>query len=160
MLARVCVRFFGTIWKLKERCNNSSGILRKFYIFLYNWYQYEHGSAISYKVSFAELPILPRGTKQIVITQDVIIGKKATIFQQVTIQNDTFSNIPSKSPVIGNNCYIYPGAKIIGELIIGDNVIIGPNVVVTSNIPSNTKITLSEMIQLNTKTNSLKTDNE
>lgn len=37
-------------------------------------------------------------------------------------------------PTIGNNVYIAPGAKIIGNVAIGHNVAIGTNAVVTSDI--------------------------
>ena len=94
---------------------------------------------------FAGTPILPHGTKQIVITSDVKIGKNCVIFQQVTIQKEYLEN--SKlfgSPIIGDNCYIYPGAKIIGNVTIGNNVIIGSNTVVMQDIPDNTMVCLGE----------------
>ena len=40
-------------------------------------------------------------------------------------------------PVIGNEVYIGPGAKIVGNVTIGNNVAIGANAVVTSDIPNN-----------------------
>lgn len=33
------------------------------------------------------------------------------------------------TPLIGNNVYIGPGAKIFGNIIIGDNIVIGANAV-------------------------------
>ncbi len=148
MIARILVKPFGTIWKLKELCNKkNSGIANKLYRFIYNLYQFEHGSAISHRVSFSGVPNLPHGTKQIVITEDVKIGKNCVIFQQVTIESDTLpSSETFGSPVIGDNCYIYPGAKIIGNVIIGDNVRIGPNAVVNQNIPSNSFVALPNQI--------------
>lgn len=41
-----------------------------------------------------------------------------------------------KAPVIGNRCYIGAGAKILGNIHIGDDVTIGANAVVTKNIPN------------------------
>jgi serine O-acetyltransferase len=143
LIARLLVKPFGSIWKLKEMCqiNRGLGVKTRIYRFLYHYYQYEHGSAISFNAKFSEAPVLPHGTKQIVITGDVKIGKNCVIFQQVTIQGDYLAN--SKffgSPVIGNNCYIYPGAKIIGNITIGNNVIIGANTVVTQDIPDNSMV--------------------
>ena len=40
-------------------------------------------------------------------------------------------------PMIGNNVYIGPGAKLFGPITIGDNVTIGANAVVNRDIPSN-----------------------
>jgi serine O-acetyltransferase len=42
-----------------------------------------------------------------------------------------------KAPVFGNNVDIGTGAKIIGDIKIGNNVKIGANAVVTKNIPDN-----------------------
>jgi serine O-acetyltransferase len=40
------------------------------------------------------------------------------------------------APVIGNNVDIGAGAKILGEITIGDNVLIGANAVVTESVPA------------------------
>ena len=40
------------------------------------------------------------------------------------------------APRIGNNVFIGSGAKIIGDITIGDNVIIAPNSVVVKDVPS------------------------
>lgn len=40
-------------------------------------------------------------------------------------------------PIIGNSVYLYAGAKIFGDVTIGDNVIIGANAVVLKSVPSN-----------------------
>lgn len=45
-----------------------------------------------------------------------------------------------KCPVIGNNVYIGPGAKLFGGITIGDNVKIGANAVVNKDIPSNVSV--------------------
>lgn len=39
--------------------------------------------------------------------------------------------------IIGNNVLLFAGAKIIGNVKIGDNVVIGVNAVVTHDIPDN-----------------------
>ena len=61
------------------------------------------------------------------------IGKNCWINQQVTIG---FS-AEGKNPIVGNNVMIRPGAKIFGELTIGDNSIIGANAVVMKDVPPN-----------------------
>lgn len=72
----------------------------------------------------------------IVVNGAVKIGKNVNISQGVTIGK---SNRGCKEgcPVIGNEVYIAPGAKIIGKIFIGNNVAIGANAVVTEDIPDN-----------------------
>ena len=49
------------------------------------------------------------------------------------IHNGTHSGVPT----IGNNVTIYSGAKVLGNIIIGDNVIVGANAVVLRDVPAN-----------------------
>lgn len=145
MIARILVKLLGGIWNVKKRCQMQNRIFSKFYIFLYNYYQFEHGSAISYKSKFNNTPVFPRGMKQIVISEDVEIGKNSVIYQQVTIDKELSINSEiSAAPVIGDNCLIYPGVKIIGPIRIGDNVVIGSNVVVQTDIAASSVIRFSE----------------
>lgn len=65
----------------------------------------------------------------IVIGSGVCIGKNLTIYQNVTVGQNM-----GKYPHIGNDVIIYPGAKIIGDVVIGDNAIIGANAVVNHNV--------------------------
>lgn len=72
----------------------------------------------------------------IVINQNAIIGNNVNISHGVTIGQ---VNIGEKegAPSIGNNVYIGPGAKIIGNIRIGNNVAIGANAVVTADLEDN-----------------------
>jgi serine O-acetyltransferase len=74
----------------------------------------------------------------IVIGEYVKIGKKCTIYQNVTIgaksQKDA---INKKYPKIGNNVSISSHAIIIGNITIGNNVIIGAATLVNKDIPDN-----------------------
>ena len=136
MFSRVIVKLLGGVWSVKAKGRSS-----KFYRIIYNYYQFEHGSAISIDAAFENEPLFPRGMKQIVIGNGVKVGKNCVIYQQVTIDGALLPNdITKGTPEIGDNCYIYPGAKIIGDVNIGDNVIVFPNAVVTEDVPSNTNV--------------------
>jgi serine acetyltransferase len=64
------------------------------------------------------------------------IGKGTQIYHQVTIGRSTyFPDGRPKVPVIGAEVAIYPGAKIIGDILIGDYAIIGANALVVENVP-------------------------
>ncbi|MDE5772865.1 MAG: serine acetyltransferase [Muribaculaceae bacterium] len=60
------------------------------------------------------------------------IGENCTVFQQVTIGYSK-----GATPTVGDNCVICCGAKILGNVSIGNNVIIGANAVVTRDVPDN-----------------------
>ncbi len=138
MIARLLVLLFGGIWRVQKKCLTSNRLFSKFYIFIYNYYQFEHGSSVSYKMTYNGKLIFPRGIKQIVIADDVRFGKDCTVYQQVTIDKNLLKDPKmAKSPKIGDNCIIYPGAKIIGGITIGNNVIIGANAVVVNDIADN-----------------------
>lgn len=68
----------------------------------------------------------------IVIGSGAIIGDYCKMYQQVTIGQKN-----GKFPQIGNNVTIYPGAKIIGDIKVGDNAVIGANAVVLDDVPEN-----------------------
>lgn len=116
-----------------EYWHNQSGIMKKIMSPL--WHM--RFKRISEKCGFT-IPIniigpglcLPHyGT--IVISNNAIIGENCKIHAGVNI--GATSGKPDAKQ-IGNNVYIGPGAKIIGEGIIADNVVIGANAVVTGSI--------------------------
>ena len=66
-----------------------------------------------------------------IITADQI-GKNAKIFQQVTIGYNE-----DKLPIIGDNVEVCCGAKVIGGVIIGNNVMIGAQTLVVKDVEDN-----------------------
>ena len=55
------------------------------------------------------------------------------INQQVTI-GYTFDPVP---PAIGNGVRISAGAKVVGDITLGDNVIVAANAAVVKDVPEN-----------------------
>lgn len=70
----------------------------------------------------------------IVINARAIIGKNFNLSQGVTI-GQTNRGQRKGTPVIGDNVYVGPGAKIIGRISIGNDAAIGANAVVTKDVP-------------------------
>jgi serine O-acetyltransferase len=70
----------------------------------------------------------------IVVNSQAIIGKNCTISHGVTV-GEANRGRNKGFPVIGDNVYIGPGAKIVGNVHIGNDVAIGANCVVTKDIP-------------------------
>lgn len=70
----------------------------------------------------------------VVIGETAIIGDNCTIFQGVTL-GGTGKNQGKRHPTLRNNVFVGAGAKILGNIEIGDNVKIGANAVVLTDIP-------------------------
>ncbi len=70
----------------------------------------------------------------IIIHSKSKIGENVELRHQVTIGKSTAE---SGLPIIGNNVSIGAGAKILGEICIGDGSIVGANAVVTKSFPEN-----------------------
>lgn len=69
----------------------------------------------------------------IIVHPQAVIGRRVTLMQQVTIGGrDHRENI---APLIGDDVYIGAGARVLGDVRIGQGVVIGANAVVTRDIP-------------------------
>lgn len=93
-----------------------------------------YSADIPYRMLAGENLHLGHGGLGIVIHPRCVIGNNVTIAQHVTIGGNKGS---AGVPKIGNNVYIGPGAKVLGEIIIGDNTIVGANAVVLKSVPDN-----------------------
>lgn len=71
----------------------------------------------------------------IIINPQAKIGDYCTIMHDVTIGSERGVN--GGIPIIGNHVVISCGAKIIGNVKVGDNVMIGAGAIVVRDIPSN-----------------------
>lgn len=72
----------------------------------------------------------------ICISGNAVIGENCTIMHQVTI--GVIDSV--EAPIIGNDCFIGAGAKVLGGIMIGNNVKIGANAVVTKNVPDGSTV--------------------
>jgi serine O-acetyltransferase len=72
----------------------------------------------------------------IFIGDRVVIGEYFYVSHDVTIGRSR-SDLRQGLPMIGNNVYVAPGAKIVGNIKIGNNARIGTNAVVDRDVPDN-----------------------
>lgn len=75
----------------------------------------------------------------VVIGETSIIGDNVTLYQGVTL-GGTGKQKTKRHPTLGNNVVVGAGAKILGDIIIGDNSYIGANAVVVKDVPVNSTI--------------------
>jgi serine O-acetyltransferase len=72
----------------------------------------------------------------IVIHGASVIGDDCMIRQGVTIGNRQ-PDKPFDAPILGSRVSVGAGAKILGKVVIGDDVSIGANAVVIKDVPAN-----------------------
>jgi len=105
-----------------------------FYLF-YKHYEYKYGISIGYKTKIGS-GLCFGHYGNIFVNSRTVIGNNFNICQGVTI-GKSHRGEHKGCPIIGDNVHISPGAKIIGNIKIGNNVIIGANSVVTKDVPDN-----------------------
>lgn len=133
----------GGFWIIRHKYRaTKANSMKKIYGFLYTYSLQCKGSWISLSTTFNGEPFSPHGIYGVFISGGAVIGRNCVIFKHVTIGSNTL--IDSKAlgaPIIGDNCYIGVGAKIIGNVKVGNNVRIGANAVVYQDVPDNYVVT-------------------
>ena len=86
----------------------------------------------------------------IVIGETTIIGKRAKIYQCVTLGALSLSKGQElhgvkRHPTIGDDVTIYAGVSILGgDVVIGNRVTIGSNVFLTESVPDDMRVTIGK----------------
>ena len=111
-----CKKHKGVLWRL----------VHKVYSLRFHAQSVRCGFDIPPNVFGPGLSIAHRGT--IVVHPNARIGANCRLHVDVVI--GTRPGPVDLVPTIGDNCYIGPGAKIFGDVVIGDNTAIGANSVV------------------------------
>ena len=75
----------------------------------------------------------------VVIGETSIVADNVTLYQGVTL-GGTGKEKGKRHPTIGNNVVIGTGAKVLGNITIGDNSYVGANAVVIKDVPPNSTI--------------------
>ena len=75
----------------------------------------------------------------VVVGETTIIGDNVTMYQGVTL-GGTGKEKGKRHPTIGNNVVVGAGAKVLGNITIGDNSYIGSNAVVIKDVPDNSTV--------------------
>lgn len=75
----------------------------------------------------------------VVIGETTIVGDDVLIYQQVTL-GGTGKESGKRHPTLGNNVIVGAGAKVLGNITIGDCVRIGAGSVVIEDVPENSTV--------------------
>ena len=129
-------KFERLLRKAEYYTNIKKGLLRYFLYVIYKYRFHKHsvslGFSIPVNVFGKGLSIAHYGS--IVVNDKARVGKNCRIQENVTIGSTGGSQL---APQIGDNVFIASGARIIGDVEIGDQVAIGANAVVTKSFPEN-----------------------
>ena len=75
----------------------------------------------------------------VVIGETAVIGDGVTLYQGVTL-GGTGKERGKRHPTIGNNVVVGTGAKVLGNIKIGDSSYIGANAVVIKDVPPDSTV--------------------
>ena len=75
----------------------------------------------------------------VVIGETAIVGDDVLMYHQVTLGGTALEPV-KRHPTVGNNVLLGMGAKVLGNITIGDGARIGANAVVTRDVPPNTSV--------------------
>lgn len=75
----------------------------------------------------------------VVVGETTIIGDNVTLFQGVTL-GGTGKEAGKRHPTLGNNVVIGTGAKVLGNITVGDSSYVGANAVVIRDVPPNATV--------------------
>lgn len=92
---------------------------------------------IHYKADIGKGTLCAGKATGIYIHKGAKIGENCIFAHQVSVGGRGGPENTKKLPVIGNNVFVGIGAKILGDLTVGDDVVIGANAVITKDVPSN-----------------------
>jgi len=70
----------------------------------------------------------------IIIAPNVRIGSNCDLYADIRL---VLAHGSKQGPMIGNHVFLGDGAKVVGNVSVGDHAIIGISSVVTKNIPTN-----------------------
>jgi len=75
----------------------------------------------------------------VVIGETSVVGDDVTLYQCVTL-GGTGKESGKRHPTIGNNVVIGAGAKVLGNIVVGENCRIGAGSVVLRSVPDNSTV--------------------
>ena len=129
----VAVYRFG-VWRMKIKPLILRAPLSVLYRALFRKVRNSYGIELPYSAQLGRRVVIEHQSC-IVIHGDCVIGDDCIIRQGVTMGN-RYLDRPFDAPKLGKRVNVGAGAKIFGNVTIGDDVNIGANAVVLSDIPA------------------------
>ncbi len=70
--------------------------------------------------------------QNVLVAPDCTIGPGCTLFHDVTLGRGALDGVPA----LGAGVVVFPGAKVLGGVVVGDHAELGANAVVTRDVPA------------------------
>ena len=125
--------FLRNLRKAEYYYNTGNRLLYNFYMTINQPLRYKLGFQIPINTVGCGVNIIHFGW--LIINYKSQIGENCVLYPGVVLGGKE-----NGVPVIGNNCFLGLGAKILGGVKIGDNSVIAPNAVVTHSFPNDSVI--------------------
>jgi serine acetyltransferase len=122
------------VWRMTVQPKILRAPLSMVYRWMYRKCRNVYGIELPYSTTVGRRVIIEH-QHGIVIHGNCKIGDDCIIRQGVTIGNKTLDH-PEDAPQLGNRVNVGAGAKILGSVVIGDDVSIGANAVVVKDVPA------------------------
>ncbi|WP_299491224.1 serine O-acetyltransferase [Acaryochloris sp. IP29b_bin.137] len=129
----IAVHRFG-VWRMQIQPKLLRAPFSLIYRSHYRYVRNIYGIDLPYTVTLGRRVVIEH-QGAIVIHGESQIGDDSIIRQGVTLGN-RFLDRPFEAPHLGKRVNIGAGAKILGNVVLGDDVNIGANAVVLSDVPS------------------------
>jgi serine O-acetyltransferase len=128
----IAVYRFG-VWRITVNPKFLRAPLSILYRWMYRRCRNVYGIELPYSAKLGRRVIIEH-QHGIVIHGNCVIGDDCIIRQGVTLGNKTLDR-PHDAPKLGNRVNVGAGAKVLGEVKIGDDASIGANAVVVKDVP-------------------------
>lgn len=129
----VAIQRFG-VWRMTVQPKLLRAPFSVFYRMLYRKVRNTYGIDLPYTVQLGRRVVIEH-QGAIIIHGHCIIGDDCIIRQGVTLGN-RYLDRPLDAPKLGKRVNVGAGAKILGDVTIGDDAAIGANAVVVKDIPA------------------------
>ncbi|PSR15741.1 serine acetyltransferase [filamentous cyanobacterium CCP3] len=133
----VAVHRFG-VWRMGVKSKVLRAPLSLLYRMMYHKVRNTYGIELPYTVKLGRRVVVEH-QGNIVVHGHCIIGDDTIIRQGVTLGLRHLDR-PFDAPVLGNRVNVGAGAKLFGNITIGDDVNVGANAVVLIDVPANSTV--------------------
>jgi serine O-acetyltransferase len=130
----VAVHRFGN-WRMSIRHKPLRAPFSVLYRDLYRRVRNRYGIELPYSVKLGRRVVFEH-QHGVVIHGNASIGDDCIVRHGVTLGNRQLDR-PLDAPTLGRRVNVGAGAKILGNVVVGDDVSVGANAVVCSNVPPN-----------------------